>query len=302
MCIFTKLFLNIWNTPWKKAEIFRESFLTKHSSSCKLYMEYGGGKLMGNTRIEQQKTDHPLKALDIMEALSLSQQAMGISELSTMTGLSKSTLHRVLAALVERQYVIKNEASKQYRLGLKVLSLSASILDSLEIKKLAREEMVRLADLTGETVHLICLDGSEGVYVDKVDTKNSVGLMSRVGKRIPLYCTSGGKALLAYQLTDWTNRYLDTVPLLTHTKNTITHRNALLCELEQIRSQSFSLDREEHHENITCIAVPILSGQSGEVMAAISVAAPSYRFSLEQALSYRDEMLAASHRISSMIS
>ena len=245
--------------------------------------------------------NHPLKAIDLLEALAQTPENMGVSQLSESTGLSKSTVHRILGALVDRQYVIKDEATKQYRLGFKVLSLSANVLDSIEIKRLTRDEMLKLAKLTEETVHLICLDGGEGVYIDKIDTPNSIGLMSRIGKRLPLYCTSGGKALLSYQSPEWIDAYLRNTPFQKHTANTITDPEALRQELAQVRKQGFALDQEEHHENITCIAVPILK-RGDQALASISLAAPSYRFSIQRALMYKDTMLEMAREISAKIS
>lgn len=243
---------------------------------------------------------NPLKALDLLEGLAQCPGGAGVSELAEMTKLSKSSAYRILAALVERQYVVKDKVTKQYRLGFRLLSLSSTILDSIEIKHLARNELRAISEATGETVHLLCLDGTEAIYIDKIDTPNTIGLKSQIGKRIPLYCTGGGKAILAYEPPSFIQSYLGKTPLLPRTRNTLTTPAALLEELKRIRSQGYALDNEEHNSNITCIAVPLIS-RSGDVVASISVSAPTYRFPLERALSYRDLLLTCARNISDCI-
>lgn len=257
---------------------------------------------MNSPSVSEKETSasHPLKALDLLEGLAQRPNGAGISELAELTSLSKSSVHRILTALVERQYVVKDENTKIYRLGFRLLSLSGAILESLELKQVARSGMRQVAEACGETVHLLCLDGLDAVYIDKVDTPNAIGLKSQIGKRIPLYCTGGGKAILAYKSPAFVQSYIDKTPLLACTQHTLTTPQALLDELAQVRQQGYALDREEHHSNITCIAAPLFS-RSGEVAASISISAPSYRFPLERALSYRELLLSCAQSISQQL-
>lgn len=239
---------------------------------------------------------NPLKALDILEGLATCSNGASVSELSLITGLSKSSVYRILTALAERQYVIKDDTTKIYRLGFRLLSLSSAILDSIEIKHVARSELRRISEASGETVHLLCLDGLEAVYIDKVDTPNAIGLKSQIGKRIPLYCTGGGKAILAYKPFDFIQLYIGRTPLVACTPKTLTTPDSLMAELDNIRKNGYALDDEEHHTNITCIAVPVLT-RHGDVVASISISAPSYRFSVERALTYKDLLISCTQNI-----
>lgn len=231
------------------------------------------------------KKSNPLKALDILEGLSRFPSGATLAELCECTDLNKSSAYRILGALTERKYVIRDDASKTYKLSFKILSLSSAVLDSIEIKKLARTQLLTLSELTGETIHLLCRDGNEGLYIDKIDTPNTIGLKSQVGKRIPLYCTGGGKVLLAFAPTGFRISYMDTITLERHTENTITDKEVLMAELEKVRKQGYAIDDQEHHDNITCVSVPVFS-KRGEIEASISISAPTYRFSLELAQSY----------------
>lgn len=251
---------------------------------------------MPNTPVSDSSAAHPLKALDILEALAQCPNGAGVSELAEISRLSKSSVHRILAALTQRQYVIKDDVAKIYRLGFRPLTLASAVLEALEIKPIARGELRRIANASGETVHLICLDGYDGVYVDKIDTPNPIGLKSQIGKRIPLYCTGGGKALLAHASERFIRQYMEQTQLIPFTPHTITAPDALLAELAQIRRQGFALDNEEHHTTITCISVPLLNHQQ-EPMASISISAPSYRFNRECALQFKNLLLESAQRV-----
>ena len=249
------------------------------------------------TLAESQPTaPNPLKALDILEALAQCPKGAGVSELAEITQLSKSSVYRILMALTQRQYVVKDDHAKVYRLGFRPLSLASAVLDALEIKHIARSELRRISDATGETVHLMCLDGMEAVYVDKIETPNPIGLKSQIGKRLPLYCTSGGKALLAHMSDQFIQNYMGSISLTPCTPKTLTTPQALMKELARIRCQGYALDNEEHHTNITCVAVPILNHE-GEVQASISIAAPSYRFDLNKAICCKDLLIASAQSI-----
>lgn len=229
--------------------------------------------------------DKQLKALDIIEALSSIAGWISVTQISCTTGLSKSTVHRLLTALCDRGYVIRNEQTKKYRLGLKILSISSQALESLELRRHARPLMMELMQKSRETVHLVAIEGDEGVYVEKIDTPESIGLLSRVGKRVPLYCTSVGKAILAQADAGWVDGYLVRIPLVPRTAGTITDVSLLKQELEKVRIRGFAMDLEENKEGVICVAAPIIQA-GGSVIGAISISGPSFRFTAGSALSY----------------
>ncbi len=237
----------------------------------------------------QETIANPLKPLDILEGLSQFPAGATLSEICSVTNLNKSSTYRILNALIDKDYVSRNDSTKTYKLTYKILSISSAVLDTIEIKKIARTQLLKLSEITGETIHLISKDGYEGLYIDKIDTPNTIGLKSQVGKHIPLYCTSGGKVLLAYSSPAFVQRYLDTVELERWTAKTITDKLKLIEELEIIKQQGYAVDDEEHHDDITCISVPIFN-KDKSVEASISIAAPSFRFSLDLAKSFMPAM------------
>ena len=181
--------------------------------------------------------------------------------------------------------------------------------------------MAYLNDLSLETIHLIGEEDMEAIYLAKLGAKSSVGLHSAVGKRIPLHCTGGGKAILAWKSESWLENYLAHVKRERFTGKTLTdaedlRRAVLRCleqrreelltaadlaedlrrELEVIRIQGYAVDNHEHHTDVVCIAAPVFDVDN-QVLAAIGIAAPDYRFSLEKALSYSGEILRCAARI-----
>lgn len=244
---------------------------------------------------------HPLKDIDILEGLASFPGGATLSRICESTELNKSTALRLLKALTDRGYVIRDEATKMYRLSYKVLALSSAVLDTIEIKKIARNYLKEISGITNETIHLLCKEGTEAIYIDKIDTPNTIGLKSQIGRHIPLYCTSGGKVLLAYSNVEYKLRFFSDVSLIQFTENTITQKDKLLAELERIKENGYALDDEEHHDNITCVAVPIFN-VNGDVEYSVSVAAPSYRFSKTMAMSYVPALKKCAQQISEKLS
>ncbi len=237
-----------------------------------------------------------LKALQILETLSHSRSCLGITELSTATNLSASTIHRILQELVETGYVAKNEERK-YRLGFDAMALGMRMQASDFMVEVAEKEMRRLNDLSTETIHLIALNQYQGIYIAKLEAKNQIGLRSRVGWNLPLHCTGGGKAVLANQSEEWLRAYLKNEPRKRFTERTFVEEAALLEELARIRAQGYALDNREHHADVVCVAAPIFSAEH-KALCAIGISAPDYRFPLDKAIFLADEVMASAAAVS----
>lgn len=136
--------------------------------------------------------------MHLLELLCKSPNGLAIPQLSEITGLHKSTVHRLLAAMASRGYVRRDPESAVYRAGMRLCELSEYIQENLDVVARAREPMERLSRTTGETVHLVAREGAEIVYVYKVESiHGAIRMVSRIGMRRPLYCTGVGKAILA---------------------------------------------------------------------------------------------------------
>lgn len=246
---------------------------------------------------ESLKSQSYLKSLQILNALSDSEKCKSITYISEFTGLPVSTVHRILQEMVASGLVIKEGSEKKYKLGFEAMSLAMRIKSTNYLVDISMREMIRLNDLSNETIHLIAIDNQLGIYIGKLDAKNQIGLRSRVGKRIPLYCTGGGKVLLAYQTPQWIEEYLANTERTCFTENTIVSEEALKEELATIRAQGYALDLREHNPDIICVAAPVFN-QENRIVCSIGISAPDYRFSVEKAVSLAPEIMKSAAMIS----
>ena len=138
------------------------------------------------------------RAFDLLEILCRSRGGMTIGALSAETGLHKSTVHRLLTSMCMRGYVQRDAETSMYRAGMRLCEMSSYIVDNLDVVDRARAVLERLGRETDETVHLVMRDERDVVYIHKIDGGNSaIRMFSRIGMRLPLYCTGVGKAILA---------------------------------------------------------------------------------------------------------
>ncbi len=231
---------------------------------------------------ERSRVQSVVNALDILDYLASSGNEAGVTELAQFLGTHKSTASRLLATLNARGYVSRNPQSGKYGLGLHLVELSRVKLDQIDLRQLARPYLEELVSSTGETAHLAILDRARVVYVDKVDTPQTLGMRSRIGYRIAVHCTALGKALLAHVPAEELDALLDADSMVRFTSNTITDPETFKLHLASVRERGYAIDDEEHEDGIRCIAAPI-KDHAGRVVAAISVSGPTFRVTREKA-------------------
>jgi DNA-binding IclR family transcriptional regulator len=238
-----------------------------------------------------------LRALVILEALGDSPSGLTLTEVADLTNINKTTAYRFLQDLLRHHYIRRDDPSKRYFLGYRVLGLSVALLDDLDIRQVARPHLEKLVAELKETVHLVQLDGTEAVYIDKVDCPQPIMLKSKVGKRRPVHCTGVGKVLLAFAPDTFLDQVIRISGLARHTSTTITDPTALRQEMARIRERGYALDNSEHREGITCVAGPVFDVH-GKVAAAVSIAGPTFRFPIAMAESSAPHLLETCRAIS----
>ncbi|CRF28962.1 transcriptional regulator [Mycobacterium tuberculosis] len=214
-----------------------------------------------------QSVERALRILDLFDEY---HKELKITEISSRMDLHKSTVHSLLKTLQEYHYIEQNPDNGKYRLGMKLLERSSRLVQSLDIRQAAHNYLQALSKTTGQTAHLVVLDGKEGVYIDKVEGDNAVIRYSRIGRRIPLHCSAVGKALIAYKSQEQLNSILKGYHYQKHTENTIRTEEAFLQELERVRKRGYATDDQENEPGVFCIAAGVRD-HSGEVIAAVSV-------------------------------
>jgi IclR family pca regulon transcriptional regulator len=216
------------------------------------------------------------RGLAILSSFRDARPTLGIADLARELGLSRSTTHRYVSTLAALGYLQQDEATRKYRLGPRVLDLGFSAINSMEVRELASPYLRRLADETGYTVNMAILDGVDVVYVERVPSphpeRRRLDLDLHVGSRLPAYCTSSGKVLLAFQPDETQRVLLDRIQFARRGPNTLLGKRALAAELAEVRAKGLAVNNEELAYGLRSIAVPIRS-RSGDVVAAINLAA-----------------------------
>ena len=221
------------------------------------------------------------RALQILECFSEKQKELGVTEISKLLSLHKSTVFGLIATLENKGYIEQNPASGKYKLGIKLFELGVQVQNNMDLASAARPYLDSLVKEYNETVHLVQNDNGEAVYIYKVEGTTSMRMYSQLGKRPPMYCTGVGKAILAFMPPEDVDSYIASVDLRKLAVNTITSAKELKKELLKVRSQGYSIDDEEIEDGLRCVAAPILD-HNGDVAGALSIAGPTSRMTGER--------------------
>jgi IclR family acetate operon transcriptional repressor len=231
----------------------------------------------GSGRPKVQSVD---RTLDVLESLASRRGATGISELSQLVGLHVSTVHRLLATLVDRGYVRQDPDSSRYHLGSRIFTLASAADVHLDLRLVARPYLERMMRSSGETANLVTATENEVVYLDQVASLHLVKMFTAPGMRAPLYCTGTGKVIMAFKGGAFAEPVLSG-PMRRFTPRTIVTRAALEAELGVIRKNGYCVDNEEMEEGVRCLAVPIFDRRN-ECIGAMSVSGPTTRMTHER--------------------
>ncbi len=220
------------------------------------------------------------KAMDVLEIIASSPSPLRFTDLLALSNQPRGTLHRQVMNLIE-EGLLSIGRDQTYELGLRLLRFASTSWSRNRFREIAEPVIRKLHDATGETVHLGVLNGSEVIYLDKVESRQTVRMYSQIGNASPTYCTGVGKAALSTLDDAKVRSLLAKVNFRQHTPTTLPNIDALIAELNDIRREGVSYDREEHEPGIHCVAAPI-SSRDGLLAAGISVTAPAFRVPMRQ--------------------
>lgn len=246
---------------------------------------------------EANRAKTAVRTMKLIEVLA-AEGSLGITNLSRAVGLHNSTTHRLVNTLRELGYVRQDPTTERYSLTLRLFELGSIVLARLELWQEARPVIERLSKDTRETVHLATLDRGEMVYLEKVESTQTlrVAMMSRVGMTAPTYCTGVGKILLAFASEESLESTIGSLEFQQFTENTITDTDLLRRELENIRQNGYAIDDEEHERGVRCVAAPI-HDWTGDVVAGLSISVPTVRMTNADIPFYREQVLTAASEI-----
>lgn len=223
-----------------------------------------------------QSVDRALQILDILAR----EGDAGVSEIAEEMGVHKSTVSRLVGSLVGRELVRQNSERGKYQLGFGILRLAASMPGRLSVVREASDILESLAAHYKETVNLAVLRSNYAVNVDQAMGPSTLATYDWVGSLTPLHATSSGKVLLAALPADERDTILRTVGLPARTPRTVTNRAQLETQLLEISRQGYAVVHEEFEIGLTAVAVPIYN-HLGNVIAAVSISGPAFRFAPE---------------------
>lgn len=234
----------------------------------------------------------------ILEALSRAREPLTLTELADAVGLSRVTTLRLCNTLMQLGYVYRNSA-KRFRLAPRVLSLGYGALCQFDVREVAEPYLKSLSETIGETVNMSVLDGTEILYVARYMTEELLPQPLYIGARLPVYCTSMGKAQLAFLPDDELKSIIAKLKFAKITHKTITSPKQLLAELEKVRQRGFAINDEELSVGLRSIAAPIL--KEGRSVAAVNIAVPTTRYSRNKLIEKCSKPLLETTRLISEI-
>ncbi len=238
------------------------------------------------------------KSLNILEFLSGYGQEIGIVEISEKLSMGFSTVHRILNTLKSRGYVIQNQSTAKYRLGIKLFMLGSEAQSTKNLIRNIRPYLRELSKITNETVNLAILEDKEVVYIDTIESSEFLRTDISKGTRLPAHSTALGKVLLAFLDNESLNCiYNKKEPFISMTTKTISSYNQLVEELRIVKERGYATDFEEFKVGINCISYPIFNANK-EAIAAISLSGPATRFTFDKIEEKKNILYIKSKQIS----
>ncbi|MEU3980895.1 IclR family transcriptional regulator [Streptomyces sp. NPDC026672] len=215
-------------------------------------------------------------AVDVLQAIARASHPVGVSDLARRTGLSKASVHHLLATLESRRLVMRDEETARYRLGWGLYELGTGVVRDVDLSRVARPFLDKLAVQTGESVLLGILDDDSVLYLDRGEPPAGLRMVANAGRRGPLHATASGKALLAFAADPELVERVLSEPQHRYTKTTIVEPARLRQELAQVRQQGYATCWQEREVGLCSLAVT-LRDYTGAVVGALTVAGPATR-------------------------
>lgn len=208
------------------------------------------------------------KGLSVIETFRAEQPRQSIAEVAVKSGLDRATARRCLLTLAHLGYA--NYDGKYFTLTPRVMRLGAACLATMPLPQIVQPCLDHLSEELGESTSVSILDGSEIVYIARAAQRKVMSISLAPGSRLPAYCTSMGRVLLAALPQAEAVAMLKSAPLLARTTRTITNLDALVLELERVRELGYAVIEQEVEIGLRSIAVPLQDAR-GKVVAALNL-------------------------------
>ena len=232
-------------------------------------------------KCEEPGTQALSRAVSVLNSFSEGRYELSLTEVSDMLSLPKPTVHRLLSAMKYHGFIEQDGGGQKYRLGWKLFELGTRVNRIHAIQEKAHPYLQGLSERSKETVHLAILKEGNIFYIDKIQGLYAMSMVTSVGLKLPAYLGGLGKCLLAFLPENELLRALNGRKLKKFTSNTLTEPIRLQEALREVRGKGYAIDHEEFEIGLTCVGVPIWDF-SNKVVAAISIAGPTFRMNKER--------------------
>ncbi|MBJ8348260.1 IclR family transcriptional regulator [Antrihabitans sp. YC2-6] len=239
------------------------------------------------------------RALRLLKLLG-SRSTLRLSDARAELDVSQSTAHRLMAMLVYHGFAIQDPTSRVYRAGSALIDFGFVATAKPNVREMLTGAMQRVAQSSGETVHLGLLDGVGVRFVDVVESAQALRVSGRVGRVVPLHATSMGKAMLATMSDDQVRAVIGDATLPNVMPRTITDPDALLREVRRTRIRGYAVNREESEAGVTSVGVAVVDRDQG-LLGAMSVATPTSRSSAAMTKKHGDLLVGEVQKVSEQI-
>jgi IclR family KDG regulon transcriptional repressor len=240
------------------------------------------------------------RAINILDLFNEQATELGITEIAEALGLHKSTAAGLVYTLEHNGYLDQDPETRRYRLGFKLVERASTLLDQIDVRKIALPHLQELIAWCDESVNLAVRDGGQIVYIERLTTTQSLGMRAKVGYRAPLHCTALGKALLSGLPLNKVEELIAQFGLSAVTPNSITDCAQFLQEMDRVREQGYALDNEENEIGVRCVAAPIFD-HTDRPTAAVSVSSPVLRLPLSDVPRFGQKVMEAANAISARL-
>jgi DNA-binding IclR family transcriptional regulator len=234
-------------------------------------------------------------AAKILRTLATSSDCMTMSDVARRVGLSKTATYHLLRTLEHERFVSRDSAAR-YRLSWGVYELGSSVIRAVDLPRVARVHVDRLAADMGEVILVGIMDEGTVLYVDRVASVGATSMLASAGRRTALHATASGKLLLAYQRDSYVQATIE-AGLPRRTAETICDPDVLRAELSKVRAQGYATCWQEFDVALSSVAVPLVD-YTGSTIAALAVAGSAKRITRASLQQILDRMLPTADAIS----
>ena len=215
-------------------------------------------------------------ALTLLDLVGKARDGVRVKDLSEEAGINKASISKMLATLGAHGYVQRDAATRRYHLGYKLIELGTRLIESIDIRAVARPFLQDLEKAANEVINLVIYRNGDLIYIDKYEGTKTLRMHSKIGGKASWAHTSVGKVIYAFLPPQEQAYVLEAMSFIPRTRKSLPHAADFLAQAEEAGKKGYAMDIEENEEGIICVGAPIFD-YSGTVVAGVSISSPTVR-------------------------